>query len=102
MSKSYLQQQIIEIKCKGSGETQHQAVEASFKAMREQLTKEFHWPIVSLSTVDYIIDELKTVERTEAFLFFFMKRTRVKIELDVTIKVQVDYVNIEGGKSDDV
>ena len=98
MSKSYLQQQIINIQCKGSGETQHQAVEASFKAMREQLTKEFQWPIVSLQTVDYIIDEMKSVEREEAFLFFFMKRTRVNIELDVTIKVQVDFINIEGGK----
>lgn len=98
MSKSYLQQKIIEIKCKGSGETQHQAVEASFKAMRDKLTKEFQWPIVSLQTVDYLVNQQKTTERDEAFLYFFMKRKRVNIELDVTIKVQIDYVNIEGGK----
>jgi len=98
MSKSYLQQQIVSIQCKGSGETQHQAVEATFKAMRDQLTKDFQWPIVSLQTVDYIIDEQRQTEREEAFLFLFMKRQRVTIELAVTIKVQIDYVNIEGGK----
>lgn len=97
MNKSYLSQQILEIDCRGNGETQHQAVEESFKDMREKLTKQFQWPIISLQTIDYIVKDIQKTEREEAFLYLFMKRTRIYFEIEVTIKVQIDYVNIEGG-----
>lgn len=99
MGKSHMRKTQLHIKVKGSGETQHQAVEATFKEMRQQVSKDFEWPIVALQTVNYIVNDMKKTEKSEAFLFVFMKRQRVQYELDVTIVVDIDYVQIEGGKS---
>lgn len=99
MGKSHMRKKQLHINVKGSGETEHQAVEATFKEMRQQVSKEFDRPIISLQTVDYIVNDLKKTEKSEAFLFVFMKRQRVQYELDVTIVVDIDYVQIEGGKS---
>lgn len=101
MSKSYLQHETLNINVKGKGDTQHQAVEATFKELRKTLGVEFQWPIVSMRTVDYIVNNIQKTEKNEAYLYVFMKRTRISYEIDVTIKVEVDYVNIEGGIKDD-
>lgn len=98
MSKSALQTITMDIQVKGSGETEDQAVEATFKEMRKVVTKDFQHPIVSIRTVDYIVNNLNKIEKDEAYLFVFMKRTRTTYEVDVTIKVEIDFVDLEGGK----
>lgn len=98
MSKSALQTITMDIQVKGSGETEDQAVEATFKEMRKVVTKDFQNPIVSIRTVDYIVNNLNKIEKDEAYLFVFMKRTRTTYEVDVTIKVEIDFVDLEGGK----
>lgn len=98
MSKSALRTKKMDIHVKGSGETQDQAVEATFKEMRKIVTKDFHHPIVSIRTVDYVVNNLSKMEKDEAYLFVFMKRTRTTYDINVTIKVEIDFVDLEGGK----
>lgn len=99
MSKSQMQTTQLSFNVKASGETHEQAVEKTFKEMRQQLTKQFQYPIIALQTKDYIVNDFKKTEKEEAYLFVFMKRQRVQYDLDVTIVVDIDYVQIEGGKS---
>lgn len=82
----------------GSGDTQQKAVEDTFKKMRQQIGAEFEWPIISLRTTDYIVNHIKKNEKEEAYLYIFMKRQKTSWEIDVTIEVEVEYVNLEGGK----
>lgn len=88
----------LSLDLKGKGDTQQKAVEDTFKNMRQELGATFEHPIISLRTVDYIVNKVDKTEKEEAYLFIFMKRKVVLWEIDVTIKVEVEYVNIEGGK----
>lgn len=98
MSKSSFKTEVIPYVVKGSGETQEEAVEETFKHLRETIGEQFKKPVISIRTIDYNINNMNKTERSEAFLFVFMKRTRTKYDIEATIKVEIDFVEIKGGK----
>jgi len=97
MSNSSLKTEILSFDVKGSGDTQSEAVEETFKNLRETIGEQFQKPVISIRTVDYIINDVEKSEKEEAYLYIFMKRKRIHYDFNVTIKVEIDFVEIKGG-----
>jgi uncharacterized protein (TIGR03578 family) len=98
MSSSHFKTETFAYNVSGSGETEAEAVEETFKNMRQEIGANFKKPVIAIRTVDYTVNTIQKEEKEEAYLYVFMKRTRIKFSLDVTITVEIDFVELEGGK----
>lgn len=97
MNKSNFKTSIFSYNVKGTGETEAKAVEETFKNIRQEIGANFDKPVISIRTIDYTINDIIREEKQETYLYIFMKRTRTEYSIDVTIKVEIDFVDIKGG-----
>lgn len=101
MSRSNFKTEQCSYNIKGNGETEEKAVEETFKYLRQEIAEKFKKPIIAIRTVDYIVNNINKEETEEAYLYVFMKRKRINYDIEVTIEVEIDYVDLEGGKEND-
>ena len=93
---NHLKVKDIWVSTSGKGETQTEAIEAAFKEMRKNLGTQITEPVVAIRTNDVKLTNVVKEERQEAFLFFFMKRTRETWHVDAEINLEIDYIDFEG------
>jgi len=98
MNKSHFKTETLSYNITGGGETETKAVEETFKHLRQEIAEKFEKPIIAIRTVDYIVNNVKREETEEAYLYVFMKRKKVQYNIEATIQVEIDYVNLKGGK----
>ncbi|MDR1794798.1 MAG: DUF4312 family protein [Erysipelotrichaceae bacterium] len=85
--------------CTGIGETYKEAVENAFTHMRNQASRQITDPIISLSTDKVECLHYEEKECEEAFLYFFLKRKRVKIELVLKVYLTIKVLKKKGDSS---
>lgn len=85
-NESILETKNLTITCKGTGESDTQAMESAFQDMRSQIATVIKWPILKINAEDVHLLHLEEEQWKEAFLYFFAKRNRRKI----TVTLQVD------------
>jgi uncharacterized protein (TIGR03578 family) len=98
MSRSNFKTEKLSYNITGRGETEAKAVEETFKHLRQEIAETFKKPIIAIRTIDYIVKKLNKEETEEAYLYIFMKRKRTTYDIEVTIEVEIDYVDLKGGK----
>lgn len=95
MSNSILRSTTRWVESSGEGENIKHAMESAFKEMRKTIGTTFDKPIISMRTEDVVLINSSKEDRTEAFFFFFSKRQKVIWNIQVKIKLAIDYIEFE-------
>jgi len=78
----------------GNGKTKKEAVNAAFTKLKDKISTSTDYPIIHMFPNEVHILELNEVDTTEAYMFFFMKRTKKSFQVKLEVEVVIKYIEI--------
>ena len=78
-----------------SGEGMDDTVGKIFKILRKEVYEKIGKPIIQMETKSVVFEDVKCVEKTEKYMFFFMPRVKKYYTVTANIVVAVKYLDLE-------